>query len=105
MYFYNGVGMYFVHNGVSMYTYNKVPMYSNQVQCAHVLHPGTVCVFMYFAQVEFSAAKPYPRAEPHNYSERNGGAGSSKLGAHAHQNYHIILFHPHNYHIITFDHI
>ena len=61
----------------------------NWTRCGYLLHPQ-----------QCSGAKPYPRAETHNYSERNGGAGSSKLGAHAHHNYHIILFDPHNYHII-----
>ena len=71
-----------------------------------------------------SASKPNPRAETDNYSERNGGAGSSKLGArsiiwpstqlshyqllsssklsaHALPNYHLTRLH--NYHIILFD--
>ena len=69
-----------------------------------------------------SASKPNPRAETDNYLERNGGAGSSKLGArsiiwpgtqlshyqllsssklsaHALPNYHLTRLH--NYHIIT----
>ena len=73
----------------------------NWTRCGYLLllWVSTWCGYLLQPQ-QCSGAKPYPRAETHNYSERNGGAGSSKLGAHAHHNYHIILFDPHNYHII-----